>query len=393
MTRIHWIACAAITALGGAMVGCGGDDDDAPPPPSLSSAQSAYESIALAANGGMWNLLWKLPASGAPSVGGGDFIVSIGSSGLANSPLTNGTQANDATWTSLSNALTLPALPINLSVPTNNPAYIPDTGQTYRAPDRVVQGGAIVVVSSLPTTRQKVTYVGQDIRLDVLAVDGTTVAYSNLIREVLPVAVGQQSVVAPSDATLALWLNQENLITNAAALLKPAATFAAGSSYVTLAGTRVADTMFTGDCTLTQTTTTSTTLVPCQAGKTLGGTSQTTENSFADGTAAATKVWTLATEGTICEIAAQASGTSCPPFGVRYWVASTPRSSSMNIPATTEAYRVYYELNGNIYTGTLQRAGSTIRENFGSNAAPDIRAYYIRVNSSFVQSLQAALAF
>jgi hypothetical protein len=134
-------------------------------------------------------------------------------------------------------------------------------------------------------------------------------------------------------------------------------------------------------------------MVPCQTGKTLGGSSQLTESTFADGTAGGTKVWDLANEGTICEIAAQAVGTNCPPFGVRYWVASTPSTSAMNIPAQTTQYRVYYELNGSIYIGHLQKSGAQVQENLGSSAAPDMRPYYIRANKAFVQSLQSALAF
>jgi hypothetical protein len=279
-----------------------------------------------------------------------------------------------------------------LSIPSNNPVSIPTAGQTFKVPDRVVQNGAVVVVSSAPTTKQRVSYVGSDILVDVLALDGTTVAYSNLVTAVDVVPVAQQAVAVPGDATLALWMDRENLVDNAAALLKPGAAFSAGAAYLKFTATRRADTLFTGDCTLAQTTT-GTAPVPCQTAKTLGGSSQTTESSFADGTAGGGKVWTLATEGTICEIAAQAAGTNCPPFGVRYWVASTSRTSAMNIPEQTTAFRVYYELGGNIYTGTLQRAGATIRENLGSNAAPDIRPYYIRVNRPFVQSVQAALAF
>ncbi len=393
MTSINRLTASAAASLGLVLSGCGGGGGgDEPAAPSLSTAQANYESFALAANGGVHSLLWKLPASGVPAAGAGEFIVDIGSAGLSGSPLTQGTLANDASWTSLSTALPVPALPVNLSIPSNNPVSIPATGQTFRTPDRVVQGGAIVVVSSMPTTKQRVTYVGSDIRVDVMAVDGVTVAYSNIVSAFDVVPVAQQAVPVPGDATLALWLDRENFVGNAAALIKPASKFAAGSAYARLTATRAADTLFTGDCTLAQTTTTANP-VPCQTGKTLGGSSQTTEPSFADGTAGAGKTWTLATEGTICEIAAQAAGTACPPFGVRYWVATTPRSTAMNIPETTPSYRVYYELGGNIYSGSLQRAGAQVRENLGSNAVPDVRPYYIRVNQAFVQSVQAALAF
>ncbi len=390
MSRKNSVALLALASLGMGLVGCGGDDDDSTP--TLSAAQANYESFALASNGGTHSLLWNLPASGMPVAGSGEFIVDISSGGLVASPLTNGTQIGDATWTSLSSTLGVPALPINLSTPTSSPPYVPTTGSTYRAPDRVVQNGAIIVVSSVPTTLQQVSYVGSDIQLDVFAVDGKTIAYSTTVSAVDLVSVDQQPVAAPTDTTLASWLNSENLLANAVTLLKPGAVFATGAAYAKYTAMRKGHTLFVGDCQLTQTTT-STTLVPCQTGKTLGGSSQTTESSFADGTGGIGRVWTLATDGAICEVAAQAAGTNCPPFGVRYWVATETRTSSMNVPETTTAYRAYFELGGNIYTGTLQKDGAQIRENIGTNAAPDVQPFYVRVNKTFVESLQSALTF
>ena len=393
MTRIKSVTLLAIASLGGTLVGCGGGDsaptDSAP---TLSTAQANYESLGLASNGGVHELLWNLPASGAPIKGTGQFIVDISSGGLAASPLTNGTQANNAAWTSLSSTLTVPALPINLSTPTSNPALVPTTGPTQREPDRVVQNGAIIVASSAPTTLQQVSYVGSDIQFDVFALDGKTIAYSTTASAVAVIPLSQQSIAAPTDTTIAGWLNKEHLLANAATLLKPGATFATGSAYAEYTATRNGDTLFVGDCALIQTTT-STTLVPCQSGKTLGGTSQTTENSFSDGTGGTGKVWNLATEGTVCEISAQAAGTNCPPFGVRYWVATASRTSSTNIPETTTSYRVYFELGNNIYSGSLQRNGAQISENVGNDAVPNVMPFYIRVNKTFVQSLQSALTF
>jgi len=393
VSRINSVALLAVASLGIGVVGCGGDDDSTPNrTPTLSTAQANYESFALASNGGTHSLLWTLPASGTPVNSADHFIVDSSSGGLAASPLTNGTQAALAAWTSLSSNLAVPALPINLSTPAGNPPNVPTTGSTYREPDRVVQKGAIIVVSSAPTTLQQVSYVGSDIQFDSFAVDGKTIAHSTTVSAVDLVSVDQQPVAAPTDATIASWLNSENLLANAAELLKPGAAFATGAAYAKYTATRKGDTLFAGDCSLTQTTT-STTLVPCQIGKTLGGSSQTIESSFGDGTGGTGRVWTLATDGAICEIAAQAAGTNCPPFGVRYWVATEARTSSMNVPATTTAYRIYFELGGNIYTGTLQKNGAQIRDNLGTNAAPDVQPFYIRVNKTFVQSLQSALTF
>jgi hypothetical protein len=63
------------------------------------------------------------------------------------------------------------------------------------------------------------------------------------------------------------------------------------------------------------------------------------------------------------------------------------------VPPGTVSYRVYYEQNGNEYSATLQRNGAVISEKVGSDAAPDIIPAYVRVNSTFAQSVKAALNF
>lgn len=404
LSRALFLACA-----GPALVSCGGGSSStassvpapapapapAPSPaPVLSTAQTNYESVALAKNGGIHDMLWSLPASGAPTTANGNFFVDIASGGLANSPAGAGAQLESFAWTSLSASLTVPALPINIAIPSGTPTASPTTGPTVRLPDLVMQSsGVVVAASNTPNTIEVVSYSGNDIQVNTIAVDGTTVAYSTMISAVGVVSVAGQSVAAPSDPLIAAWLAKYSLLANVAPLVKSASTFAAGSAYVLNTATRKGDTLFVGDCALAETSISGATLVPCQTGNTLEGTGVATETTFYDGSGGTAKTYTLATDGSICEIAAQAAGSACPPFGVRYWVATNPRSPSGNVPAETVSYRVYYEQNSNVYSATLQRNGAVIGENVGSDAAPNIIPAYVRVNSTFAQSVKAALNF
>ena len=367
----------------------GGGGGDGGTVPTLSSAQANYESGALAVNGGLHNLLWSFHPAAAPAQAAGDFLVDITSGGLAKSPLTNGAQRESAGYASLSASLSVPSLPLNLDNPSGSPATTSTVGPTVRLPSMVVQGGSVIVVSAEPTY-QEVSYVGGDIQIDVLATDQKTVAFGTTVSAVSPVAVVGESVAAPSDVTIAGWLGKDELLANAT-LVKAEATFEPGAEYFLFTATRSSDTLFTGDCTFNETSV-APPLVPCQTGAGIGSTGHTSETNFSDGSGGAPRTWTFATDGTVCEIASQET-TSCPSFGVRYWVASAPRTASMNVPAETQSYRVYYEMNGNLYSGELQRAGAALGENIGTDAKPNVLPSYLRVNSAFVASLKAALTF
>jgi hypothetical protein len=354
--------------------------------------QAAYESVALAKNGGVHNVLWSMPATGMPTscptppTRNCSFIVDDSSGGLASSPLTAGSQTEQYAWTSLSSTLAAPALPVNVDTPAAT-GDVPAAGPTSRLPEMVVKGGQVRLISEAPTVVQ-VSYVGAVIRIDRLAADGVTVASSETIDSMNVVPVS--GTVASLGGEIGAWLNKHRLVSNAA-LLKAGATLGSGAAWVKSTRTRTGDTLFTADCTLDQTSTTAAGLVACRTGTTLSAI--TTINNYYDGTAGAAKTYTLSTDGILCEIAAQAAGTACPPFGVRYWVSSTTRAQNANVPSATDTYRVFYELNGNVYTGNLQRNGTAIRTNVGSDAVPSIQPFVIRVNKAFVDSLKAALNF
>jgi len=392
MLRIRREACVAV-ALGCAMAGCGGGGGDGKEPPTPSAVQAAYESVALAKNGGFHHLMWSMPATGMPTscptppTRNCSFIVDVSSGGLTASPLTAGKQTEALAWTSLSSSLAVPGLPINVDTPAAT-GDVPASGPTSKLPDMVVKGGQVLLAADDPDAQQ-VSYVGDAIRIDHLAADRATVAYSETISAVNVVDVSG-STLASLPGEIGGWLNKHRLMSNAA-LLKPGATLAPGAAWIKSTRTRTGDTLFTGDCTLDQTSAAPAGLVACRTGTTLSA--LTTLSNYFDGLAGSARTYTLATDGTVCEIAAQATGTACPPFGVRYWVSHSTRDPAANVPAATSGYRVFYELNGNVYTGNLQKDGTAIRTNVGSDAAPVIQPFVIRVNKAFVDSLKAALAF
>ena len=379
-------------SLASTVAGCGGGGGGVQEPPTLSALQVVYESVALAANGGLHNVLWSMPAAGmpascpVPTTVNCSFIVDESSGGLAASPLSAGTQTEHSAWSSLASSLAVPALPVNVDTPAAT-GDVPADGPTLRAPDVVVKEGHLLLLSEDPTI-QKVSYVGDHVRIDRLASDGATVATSETITAMNVVDVSG-TTVGGLRSEIAGWLNKHRLVSNAA-LLDAGAAFGPGAAWVKSSRSRLGDTLFAGDCSLAQTSTTPAGLVPCKTATTLSA--LTTINSYYDGVGGATRTYTLASDGALCELVAQAAGT-CPKFGVRYWMSRTPRDPGANVPAATETYRAFFEANGNVYSGNVQKDGATLRTNVGSDAAPSIQPFVIRVNKPFVDSLKAALTF
>lgn len=360
--------------------------------PKLSTAQLNFESVALATNGGLHSLLWYLPASGKPAAGASpaQFIVDITSGGLKESPLTHGTQIDPATWTSLATPPKVPSLPINLA-PLVAESPIPSIGPTVRFPFMAVEPvtGTVEVVSSDPTDGERVSYVGSNIKVDTFAKGSATIAYSIIITAVSTVSVAGQAISSASDPITKAVLAQFHLTGNAA-LLKSGATFAANSKYVKLTAQTSAPEMFIGDCALTETALTFAAVKPCDTDLTLAGV--TTEYSLTDGTLGSVKTWELAKNGVTCKPGTNTA--TCPNFNLTYWVASTPRTTTMNQPAESKAeYRVYVQIGKNIYVGTLLHAGAAVWQNIGSDDKPNVQPFFLRANKEFVTSLTNALTF
>jgi hypothetical protein len=177
-------------------------------------------------------------------------------------------------------------------------------------------------------------YQGTGIKVNSLAVDGVTVVDSQLRSNLSVVPLSGAVAAAPSD--LAQWFNA--LYYNPS-LLSASAVWGTGAEYLKYTSTELADTYTVEDFTGS---TTGNTPTPVGTGTTIaalmaaGGIA-----SSEDGT-----TYTL-TNGSVVSVG-----------GVTTYVASVVRPD-----LTTPAYRTYYELYGNVYTGSLVKAGTVLGGN------------------------------
>jgi hypothetical protein len=93
-----------------------------------------------------------------------------------------------------------------------------------------------------------------------------------------------------------------------------------------------------------------------------------------------------------------ADGVTATVSGVPVWVAHTARRQSATLSATVQ-YRIYFELNGNVYTGALIKDGAVLGggywvSNPGGTTALErytFLTYQVRLNKAAHDSLAAAM--
>jgi len=342
------LAAALMTACGG---GGYGGTTTTQTKPTLSPDQAAFEGFALAPNA-LYDPALDLPFTGAPVAGTSYFAEHHVA--LAQSPLTYGPQKGTFT--------PLVSLAASLGVPA-----------TALEPGRYLIGGQILVGSG-PQYTLIYSYQGTGVRTDLLAADGSTTVLSRLAANytVVPLTPGQPAPADFLDWFSALSFNPvlSTGLTNwqAGAAFLEFTTTQVGDSYSIFDGASSAS--FTGAAPL-----------PLRTGSTIatlmaaGGI-----HSTADGVD-----YTLA-NGTVSLI-----------NGVNTYVAGAARPG-----LTTQSFRTYYDLNGNVYTGDLIKDGTVIGGNPYAVAAPgtplgytlnDSASHQIRLNQAAVQSLQAAASF
>jgi len=315
----------------------------------LSTNQQAFENIILAPNSGSYWLHWNLNYSG-PEASGTNYAFSDYSA-LATSPLTNGPQ------TAQQSAPRNLATTLALLTPT---------------PTRVLKNGAILVV---PNTGEstKVTYVGSDVRADSLAADNSTVAYSAIRSNYASVALtGAMSATSPD---FAHWHN--SFFSNPA-ILNAAATWAAGSSYIKYTQTSLGDRYYASDC---NAATTDANVSACFTSTTLTSALTTGISSASDATTYHLSDGIVSTVG-----------------GVQVWVANAVRPQSSTLSATVQ-YRIYFQLNGNVYTGSFIKDGTRVGGSYyvsnpGGLTVTDRLTFLpfdIRMNKAAHDSLAAAM--
>jgi hypothetical protein len=315
----------------------------------LSANQQAFENFILAPSAGSYLLHWNLNFSG-PEVSGTNYAFSDYGV-MAASPLTNGPQTGQQ------------SAPHNLATTL---ALVTPT------PGRVLKNGAILIVPSTGEST-KVTYVGSDVRADTLAADNSTVAYSEIRSNYETVAMTGAMSATPPD--FAHWHN--SFFSNPA-ILNPAATWAAGSSYLKYTRTNLGDLYNVSDCIAA---TTDANVSPCFTGTTLTSALTTGISSTSDAT-----TYHLA-DGTVSTVG-----------GVQVWVANAARPQSATL-STTVQYRIYFERNGNVYTGSLikdgtPKGGSYYVSNPGGLTVTDrltFLPFTLRMNKAAHDSLAAAM--
>ncbi len=342
---------AAIAAL---LTACGGGSSDndgvKPTNPTLSANQAAFEEFLLTPGGGSYLLHWSVSFTSAK---GSLKTLYSDSSTLAASPLTSGPQ------------ISIQTDPVNLTT------ALPAATVT---PTRVLKDGTILVVPAKGVVN-RITYVGNDVRVDALAEDKTTIAYSAIRSNFETVALTGPIVSAPQD-----FLRFHDSILVNPNVTDPAATYLPGAKYTKFTKTNLGDRYNAFDC---QAATTTANISPCATNTTLTAALTTGLTSNSDGVTYRLSNGTLRTVG-----------------GVQIWVATSPRPKSANLTYHDE-YRIYFEMGGNVYTGALIKDGAVMGGSFyvsnpnsTSTSVVDFitpLSYDIRLNKAAHDSIVSAI--
>jgi hypothetical protein len=341
------VALSAILVSG---CGGGGGSSSSPNPlfngsgsSNLSAVQQAYESIALAANGGLHylsgELLFTISSSNVVSISPSSYFYSDNSS-IPASPA-GGPQTVTVTMTSVASTLSVPSF----------------------IPARYLINGT-VFVRPVPD-QPKVSYSGSNVLENYLASDGQTVVESLLGTSYTTVPLSGLLSSAPSelvtDSNFGLLTNT----INGQSLYNLQASWQAGSAYVKVVKQVVGNTLGVGDCVAPETT--GTNITPCST------TVSTLENFFP---------YASASDGTTYQLA---DGQITTLAGVRAWVANTALSTA------TPEYRVFYQSNGGIDAGYLIKDGTPLQIAPVGGGTPT--NFFIFLNSAALQSVKSAINF
>ncbi|HEY4081914.1 MAG TPA: immunoglobulin domain-containing protein [Burkholderiaceae bacterium] len=317
----------------------------------LSADQLAFESLNVAPGTGSVELRWNLAPTGG-EVSGTHYAYSETATTII-SPLTNGPQTNaETTPQNLSTTLALKLNP----------------------PTRMLKAGAIVLVPQTLSAR-RISYVGSAVQVDSFASDGTTVALSETRSNFSSVALS--GTIGSTPLEMAHWYN--SLFANTG-LLNSTAAYASGSAYIRYDAVNKGDRYTAFDC---HTTTTDANISACSTATTLQVALTTGITSNSDGT-----TYHLA------------DGTVSTAEGVSVWVATAPRPISATQSSAPE-YRIYFQLNGNVYTGSLIKDGVKLGGSYwvstplGVTVQDQITTldYQIRLNKAARDSIAAAALF
>ena len=316
----------------------------------LSANQQAFESLMLAPNPGSYRFRWNLSYLGPQTVG-----ISYAYSdhtGMSVSPLTNGPQTNVQ------------------SAPMNITSTLDLTNLVNSAPTRILKNGSILVVPGIQEST-RVSYVGSNIKVESLASDNTTAAFTEIRSDYSSIPL--TGVVASAPTEFAHWYH--SFFSNAA-ILKPSSTFMAGAAYLKYTDTNLGDRYDAFDCAAT---TTGANVTPCVIGATL--VEALTMGILSD------------SDGTTYHLA---DGTMTTVGGVSMWIASSERPQSASFSSIVQ-YRIYFQLNGNVYTGTFIKDGTRVGGSYWVSTSTGVEQilylpYQIRLNKNAHDSIVSAMA-
>ena len=310
----------------------------------LSADQQVFEQFELAPSAGVYETIWNLNYVGTQS-SPADYMY-YDYAALDLSPLTHGTQ------------YAIQQAPVNLT----QHLAIPPAGVS-----RVLKNGVVLVVPGLQDSFH-ITYVGSAIQVDNLAADNATVAYSAIRSNFSTAALTGLLHSAPTEFT-----NPYNAVFGNPGVMDTTTSWGAGAAYLKFTQTNLGDRYNVVDCTGT---TTGTVPNPCQSGTTLAAAMTAGETSSSDGVTYHT-----------------ADGATSIVGGVPIWVARQPRPSTATNAYTVE-YRIYYELNGNVYTGNMIKDGTVVSSSRYRTVPADFStevylSYAVRINKEAALSLAA----
>ena len=322
----------------------GGGSSSSPATTQLSADQTIFEALVLAPNAS-YSPNWRLPLSGAP-VSTTHYLYAYPLSLLA-SPLVHGAQS--------------PSFGNVFNIANNLPASSPSNVTRY-----LVSGSIFTDASSI----DRYSYSGTGVRRDTLAANGVTLLASQVRSNFQ--SVNLSGLISSSPVDLKRWFNA--LFTNTALLTSPA-NWVPVARYVSYNETALADIYRVFDS------------------------SAVTTDTNPSPLASTTTIAALMTAGGISSVSDSATytlsnGAISTVNGIRTYTAS------ILIPqTTTNRYRTYYEINGNVYEGDLVRTntlygGASFSETIGGVTTTNYSSrVQLRFNRAVMDNLNAAVTF
>lgn len=311
----------------------------------LSPDQAVYESFAL--NGGIYETEWSLnPTAGQPQVSGVNYLTSDFGLGTI-SPLTHGPLYITQSHT------------VSLS---------PSLADMVGGPSRVLKNGAIAFVPG-DQNLLRATYVGSSIQVDDIASDGTTVAYSQIRSGYQAVPLAGTLNTVPATLSLAY----SPIFTNSD-LLDWTRSWNSGAAFLVYNANEKGDRYSVYDCEATTT----------------GATPSSCTTNASSLTALLTAGYYLRSDAMTYVLA---DGAIVTAEGIPVWVANVARPISAVGNSTTE-YRIFFQLNGMFYTGSLTKDGTLLGGHaYVSGGQRGYPNFVTRLNKAAADSLSAGVKF